>query len=49
VNALCDTITVMNTGRLVEVAPRERFFRDPTHPYSRALLESVPRLSRRTT
>jgi ABC-type glutathione transport system ATPase component len=49
VNALCDTIAVMNMGRLVEVAPRERFFRDPTHPYSRALLESVPRLSRRTT
>ena len=49
VNALCDTIAVMNTGRLVEVAPRERFFRDPTDPYSRALLESVPRLSRRRT
>jgi ABC-type dipeptide/oligopeptide/nickel transport system ATPase component len=37
----------MNTGRLVETAPRETFFTAPADPYSRALLEAVPRLSNR--
>ncbi|HEY0215870.1 MAG TPA: ATP-binding cassette domain-containing protein [Cellulomonas sp.] len=44
VNALCDTVAVMQAGRLVEVAPREDLFRRPRHPYTRALLEAVPRI-----
>lgn len=44
VNALCDTVAVMEGGHLVEVAPSERLFRRPEHPYSRRLLEAVPRL-----
>ncbi|HEY0214856.1 MAG TPA: ATP-binding cassette domain-containing protein [Cellulomonas sp.] len=44
VNALCDTVAVMQAGRLVEVAPREDLFRRPQHPYTRALLEAVPRI-----
>ncbi len=44
VNALCDTVAVMQAGRLVEVAPREDLFRRPRHPYTRQLLEAVPRL-----
>ena len=33
----------MCAGHLVEVAPRERLFENPVHPYTRALLAAVPR------
>jgi ABC-type glutathione transport system ATPase component len=45
VNEISDTVAVMERGRIVEVAPRSRFFVAPEHPYSRRLLEAVPRLS----
>jgi peptide/nickel transport system ATP-binding protein len=32
----------MCAGRIVEVAPREALFRQPIHPYTRALLTAVP-------
>jgi peptide/nickel transport system ATP-binding protein len=48
VNAVCDTVAVMNAGKLVETAPRETFFTSPASPYSRALLEAVPRLGAST-
>jgi oligopeptide/dipeptide ABC transporter ATP-binding protein len=44
VSLLCNRIGVMYLGRLVEVAPAAQLFEDPAHPYSRALLASVPRL-----
>ena len=42
VDYIADRIAVMCRGRLVELAPRELLFRDPTHPYTRALLSAVP-------
>nr|WP_231751355.1 ABC transporter ATP-binding protein [Halogeometricum sp. CBA1124] len=33
----------MYLGRLGEVAPTDRLFDDPKHPYTKALLSSVPR------
>lgn len=44
INAVCDEVAVLRAGVVVEHAPSERFFRHPEHPYSRALLEAVPRL-----
>ena len=35
-------IAVMYLGQLIEVADRERFFAEPWHPYSEALLSAVP-------
>ncbi|HWQ39082.1 MAG TPA: ABC transporter ATP-binding protein [Burkholderiales bacterium] len=35
-------VAVMYAGEIVEEAPRERFFRDPRHPYSRKLFASIP-------
>jgi peptide/nickel transport system ATP-binding protein len=41
---ICDRIAVMYLGEIVEVAPAEQLFTDPQHPYTKALLESVPRV-----
>ena len=39
---MCPHILVMYLGRFVEEGPRERLLREPAHPYTRALLASVP-------
>ena len=39
---MCPRILVMYLGRFVEEGPRERLLREPAHPYTRALLASVP-------
>ena len=41
---LADRVAVMYAGQIVEVGDAERFFPDPLHPYSRKLMNSVPRL-----
>ena len=45
VRHLCDRVAVMYLGRIVEVAPTERLFGDPGHPYTRGLLAAIPRLA----
>ncbi len=42
VKHICDRIAVMYAGRLVELAKTEDLFSKPQHPYTRALLGSVP-------
>ncbi len=42
VAGLADKIAVMYAGRIVEQGPAEDVLNDPTHPYSRGLLDSVP-------
>lgn len=37
-----DSIAVMYAGRVVESAPNKEFFDNPNHPYSKALLKSIP-------
>ena len=37
-----DTVTVMYSGHVVEQANANEFFRNPLHPYSKALLNSLP-------
>lgn len=42
VDYIADRIAVMCRGRLVEVAQRELLFKQPIHPYTRALVQAVP-------
>jgi oligopeptide/dipeptide ABC transporter ATP-binding protein len=43
---MCDWVGVMYAGKLVEMAPVRALFNQPRHPYSEALLQSVPTLER---
>ena len=42
VDYVADRIAVLANGRIVEIAPREVLFRNPAHPYTKALLKAVP-------
>ena len=42
--SLADKITVMYRGRVVEEAPTEKIFSKPIHPYTKSLLEAIPKL-----
>ena len=42
--SLADNITVMYRGRVVEEAPTEQIFANPIHPYTKSLLEAIPKL-----
>ena len=39
---MCDTVAVMYAGRIVEYGSVQQIFNDPKHPYTEALLHSVP-------
>jgi oligopeptide transport system ATP-binding protein len=43
---MCDSVCVMYAGRIVERASVDDLFYDPKHPYTRGLLDSIPRLDR---
>jgi oligopeptide/dipeptide ABC transporter ATP-binding protein len=43
---VADQVAIMYAGQIVERAPVASLFRRPAHPYTQALLRSVPRLSR---
>jgi oligopeptide transport system ATP-binding protein len=42
VKQVSDRVAVMYLGKLCEVGPGEAVYRQPLHPYTRALLDSVP-------
>jgi peptide/nickel transport system ATP-binding protein len=49
VEHISDRIIVMYLGRIVESGPAALVFANPQHPYTRALIDGVPRLDRRRT
>jgi len=43
---MCDQLAVMYAGRIVEQGPVRQVFSRPAHPYSQALLGSIPRMTK---
>ncbi len=43
---ICSELAVLYAGEIVERGPTQQLFHDPLHPYTRGLLDSVPRLGR---
>jgi peptide/nickel transport system ATP-binding protein len=43
---ICDRVVVMHAGQVVESAPVRTLFNNPAHPYTRALVRSIPRIDR---
>ena len=44
IGGLADRVAVMFRGRLVEEGPTDEVLRTPKHPYTRALIDCIPRL-----
>jgi ABC-type oligopeptide transport system ATPase subunit len=44
VEHICSRVAVMYLGRIVEMGTTELLFKQPTHPYTRALLSAIPTL-----
>ncbi|MEU8772695.1 ABC transporter ATP-binding protein [Streptomyces sp. NPDC048606] len=44
---VADKIAVMYAGRIVEAAPVHAIYKEPAHPYTRGLLDSIPRLDQK--
>ena len=44
----CDRVIVMYGGKVQEIATVEELFKNPLHPYTKALMNSIPHMERKT-
>ena len=42
---VADRVAVMYAGQIIEEAPVEELFKNPKHPYTRSLLNSIPQIN----
>ena len=48
VRVLCDTVAVMNAGKIVEMASADQLFRNPQQEYTKHLISDTPSLETAT-
>jgi len=46
IDHVCDRIGVMYTGKIVEMADRDKLFEKPLHPYTQSLLSAIPEVGK---
>jgi len=46
VQHFCDRVAVMYLGEIVELASAEELFNNPLHPYTKALIQSIPQINK---
>lgn len=46
VSNLCDKVAIFYGGKIVEIGEIKNIFKDPKHPYTKALLQSIPRIAK---
>ena len=46
---LCDRIAVIYRGNLMEIGPGEEVIGNPIHPYTKALLDAIPKFGQKET
>ena len=44
---ICDRVAIMYLGRIVEIGDKDDIFSNPQHPYTKALLSSIPKVGQR--
>ena len=47
ISELADRLAIMYAGKIVELGPSDSVYSDPIHPYTRALLNAIPRLRKK--
>jgi oligopeptide/dipeptide ABC transporter ATP-binding protein len=45
---MCDRVAVMYAGRIVEIGSVRQIFDNPSHPYTKALMKSIPKVEEKT-
>jgi len=48
INYLADRIGIMYLGELVEIGLKDEIFNNPKHPYTKALLDAVPSINKKS-
>jgi len=46
VSSLCHRVAILHDGSIVECAATDQIFRTPQHPYTRRLIEAIPKSPR---
>ena len=49
IRQMCDRIAVMKSGEILEISETEKLFKEPTHPYTKKLLDLMPALDKLKT
>ncbi len=44
IDYVCEDVAVMYLGNIVEMAPKEALFNNPQHPYTKALIDTIPKV-----